>query len=107
VDVDASLPVGLVAELLPRLRQLHVKTVQRTQHGFAVTFSHESKEKRVRFKIFYAAHPPPIKVYAGQLQALSYEGNGVHVLKFRGHPPLAGTVVRVEGLTFGSSLTLK
>jgi hypothetical protein len=107
VVIDTPLPPGLVAELLPKLRRLHVEAVKHSHQGFEVSFTHHSQAAVVQFKIFYAAHPPPRKVQTGQLQSLRYEGNGVHVLKLAGQPPLAGTVIKVEGLTFASALTLK
>jgi hypothetical protein len=98
---------GLVAELLPKLRNLRVTAVTRSSEGFAVSFVHQHHGAAHPFKIFYAAYPPPSQVPHGHLQQLRYEGNGVHVLKFRGHPSLAGTVVGIDNLTFATPLHLK
>jgi hypothetical protein len=107
VDRRTTLPPGLVAELLPKLRNLRVTAVTRSPEGFAVSFVHRHHGTAHPFKISYAAYPPPSQVSNGYLQQLSYEGNGVHVLKFRGHPPLAGTVVSVDNITFATPLHLK
>jgi hypothetical protein len=107
VDAHTTLPVGLVAELLPKLRRLRVESVKTSRQGFDVTFVHTPGTKPIHFKVSYAAHPHPQEVAGERLQFLSYEGNGVHVFKFAGHPPFAGTVVKVEGLTFNCQLALK
>jgi hypothetical protein len=107
VDANTTLPVGLVAELLPKLRKLSITSVQPSQQGFTVHYRHKTRHTTVSFQVDYGVYLVPKTIPGGVLQSLNYEGNGVHVLKLARRPALAGTVIGVEGLTFLTPLDLK
>lgn len=106
MEATATLPNGLVAELLPKLRGLRITSVTASLKGFNVAYVHETRQHKTEFTVYYMAHSRQ-EVYDGSLQYLSYEGNGVHVLKLARRPPFAGTVSKVEGLTFATPLELR
>jgi hypothetical protein len=107
VDAHATLPVGLIAELLPRLQKLSITSVEPSERGFTVHYVHKTRHTTVSFNVDYGVYPVPNTIPGSVLQSLSYEGNGVHVLKFARRPAVAGTVIGVEGLTFSTPLDLK
>ena len=106
MEATTTLPVGLVAELLPKLRGLRVTSVSASLKGFRVSYVHETRHHKVEFTVYYAVHSRQ-EVYDGSLQYLSYEGNGVHVLKLARRQAFAGTVIKVEGLTFATVVELR